>query len=135
MGMKMENIITTVVWTVIGAVAVGLIGSLIFFFSKKSGAQILKSLATEVNEIKFSDIIAFFKNPARLEKLEKQKHLVAVAIKEVEADGTIFVQACLYDDEKEKVVDMENSFIVYKSKQMDDELTKNFGDKNMIILQ
>ena len=135
MGMKMENIITTVVWTVIGAVAVGLIGSLIFFFSKKSGAQILKSLATEVNEIKFSDIIAFFKNPARLEKLEKQKHLVAVAIKEVEADGTIFVQACIYDDEKEKVVDMENSFIVYKSKQMDDELTKNFGDKNMIILQ
>ena len=133
--MKMENIITTVVWTVIGAVAVGLIGSLIFFFSKKSGAQILKSLATEVNEIKFSDIIAFFKNPARLEKLEKQKHLVAVAIKEVEADGTIFVQACIYDDEKEKVVDMENSFIVYKSKQMDDELTKNFGDKNMIILQ
>ena len=133
--MKMENIITTVVWTVIGAVAVGLIGSLIFFFSKKSGAQILKSLATEVNEIKFSDIIAFFKNPARLEKLEKQKHLVAVAIKEVEADGTIFVQACLYDDEKEKVIDMENSFIVYKSKQMDDELTKNFGDKNMIILQ
>ena len=135
MGMKMENIITTVVWTVIGAVAVGLIGSLIFFFSKKSGAQILKSLATEVNEIKFSDIVAFFKNPARLEKLEKQKHLLAVAIKEVEADGTIFVQACLYDDEKEKVVEMENSFIVYKSKHMDDELTKNFGDKNMIVLQ
>lgn len=133
--MKMENIITTVVWTVIGAVAVGLIGSLIFFFSKKSGAQILKSLATEVNEIKFSDIVAFFKNPARLEKLEKQKHLVAVAIKEVEADGTIFVQACLYDDEKEKVADMENSFIVYKSKHMDDELTKNFGNKDMIVLQ
>lgn len=133
--MKMENIITTVIWTVIGAVAVGLIGSLIFFFSKKSGVQILKSLATEVNEIKFSDIVAFFKNPARLEKLEKQKHLVAVAIKEVEADGTIFVQACLYDDEKEKVADMENSFIVYKSKHMDDELTKNFGNKDMIILQ
>lgn len=133
--MKMENIITTVIWTVIGAAVVGLIGSLIFFFSKKSGVQILKSLATEVNEIKFSDIVAFFKNPARLEKLEKQKHLVAVAIKEVEADGTIFVQACLYDDEKEKVADMENSFIVYKSKHMDDELTKNFGNKDMIVLQ
>ena len=133
--MKMENIITTVVWTVIGAVAVGLIGSLIFFFSKKSGAQILKSLATEVNEIKFSDIIAFFKNPACLDTLKKNKNLLAVAIREEEADGTIFVQACLYDEEKEKVIDMENSFIVYKSKQMDDELTKNFGDKNMIVLQ
>ena len=132
--MKMENIITTVIWTVIGAVAVGLIGSLVFFSSKKSGKQILKSLAKEVNEIKFSDIVAFFKNPARFEKLEKQKHLLAVAIKEVEADGTIFVQACLYDDEKEKVVDMENSFIVYKSKHMDDELTKSFGNKDMIIL-
>ena len=39
-------------------------------------------------------------------------------------------QSCLYDDEKEKVVDMENSFIVYKSKHMDDELTKNFGNKD-----
>ena len=132
--MKMGNIITTVIWTVIGAAVVGLIGSLVFFSSKKSGKQILKSLAKEVNEIKFSDIVAFFKNPARFEKLEKQKHLLAVAIKEVEADGTIFVQACLYDDEKEKVVDMENSFIVYKSKHMDDELTKSFGEKDMIIL-
>lgn len=132
--MKMENIITTVVWTVIGAVAVGFIGSLIFFFSKKSGTQILKSLAKEVNEIKFSDIITFFKNPARLDTLKKNKNLLAVAIREEEADGTIFVQACLYDEEKEKVIDMDNSFIVYKSKQMDDELTKNFGDKNMIIL-
>ena len=132
--MKMENIITTVVWTVIGAVAVGLIGSLIFFLSKKSGTQILKSLAKEVNEIKFSDIITFFKNPSRLEKLEKQKHLVAVVIKEVEADGTIFVQACLYDNEKEKVADIEESHLIYKSKRMDEELTKNFGEKDMIIL-
>ena len=132
--MKMGNIITTVIWTVIGAAVVGLIGSLVFFSSKKSGKQILKSLAKEVDEIKFNDIVAFFKNPSQLEKLQAQKHLVAVVIKEVDADGTIFVQACLYDDEKEKVADMDNSFIVYKSKQMDDELTKNFGDKDMIIL-
>ena len=135
MGMKMENIITTVVWTVIGAVAVGLIGSLIYFRAKKNPLAMLKANAIEVGVIKFQDIIAFFKNPACLEKLEKQKHLVAVAIKEVEADGTIFVQVCLYDDEKEKVADMENSFIVYKSKHMDDELTKNFGNKDMIVLQ
>jgi ABC-type branched-subunit amino acid transport system permease subunit len=135
MGMKMENIITTVIWTVIGAAAVALIGSLIYFRAKKNPLAMLKANAIEVEVIKFQDVIAFFKNPARLEKLEKQKHLLAVAIKEVEADGTIFVQACLYDDEKEKVIDMENSFIVYKSKQMDDELTKNFGDKNMIVLQ
>lgn len=133
--MKMENIITTVIWTVIGAAAVALIGSLIYFRAKKNPLAMLKANAIEVNEIKINDIVAFFKNPARLEKLEKQKHLLAVAIKEVEADGTIFVQACLYDDEKEKVVDMENSFIVYKSKHMDDELTKNFGNKDMIILQ
>ena len=45
------------------------------------------------------------------------------------------VEDALNDDEKEKVIDMENSFIVYKSKQMDDELTKNFGNKDMIVLQ
>ena len=130
----MVNIITTVIWTVVGAAVVGVIGSLIFFLSKKSGTQILKSLAKEVNEIKFSDIVAFFKNPSCLEKLKKQKHLVATVIKEVEADGTIFVQAFLYDDEKEKIVDIEESHLIYKSKRMDEELTKNFGDKDMIVL-
>lgn len=135
MGMKMENIITTVVWTVIGAVAVGLIGSLIYFRAKKNPLAMLKANAIEVEVIKFQDVIAFFKNPARLDTLLKNKNLLAVAIREQEADGTIFVQACIYDDEKEKVVDMENSFIVYKSKHMDDELTKNFGNKDMIVLQ
>lgn len=133
--MKMENIITTVVWTVIGAVAVGLIGSLIYFRAKKNPLAMLKANAIEVEVIKFQDVIAFFKNPARLDTLLKNKNLLAVAIREQEADGTIFVQACIYDDEKEKVVDMENSFIVYKSKHMDDELTKNFGNKDMIVLQ
>ena len=66
MGMKMENIITTVVWTVIGAVAVGLIGSLIYFRAKKNPLAMLKANAIEVGVIKFQDIIAFFKNPARL---------------------------------------------------------------------
>ena len=33
--MKMGNIITTVIWTVIGVAVVGLIGSLVFFKSKK----------------------------------------------------------------------------------------------------
>ena len=135
MGMKMENIITTVVWTVIGAVAVGLIGSLIYFRAKKNHLAMLKANAIEVGVIKFQDIIAFFKNPACLDTLKKNKNLLAVAIREEEADGTIFVQACLYDEEKEKVIDMENSFIVYKSKHMDDELTKNFGNKDMIVLQ
>lgn len=133
--MKMENIITTVVWTVIGAVAVGLIGSLIYFRAKKNPLAMLKANAIEVGVIKFQDIIAFFKNSACLDTLKKNKNLLAVAIREEEADGTIFVLACLYDEEKEKVIDMENSFIVYKSKQMDDELTKNFGNKDMIILQ
>ena len=68
MGMKMENIITTVVWTVIGAVAVGLIGSLIYFRAKKNPLAMLKANAIEVEVIKFQDIIAFLKNPARLEK-------------------------------------------------------------------
>jgi ABC-type branched-subunit amino acid transport system permease subunit len=135
MGMKMENTITTVIWTVIGAAAVALIGSLIYFRAKKNPLAMLKANAIEVEVIKFQDVIAFFKNPARLDTLLKNKNLLAVAIREEEADGTIFVQACLYDEEKEKVIDMENSFIVYKSKQMDDELTKSFGNKDMIVLQ
>ena len=74
--MKMENIITTVVWTVIGAVAVGLIGSLIYFRAEKNPLAMLKANAIEVEVIKFQDVIAFFKNPARLDTLLKNKNLI-----------------------------------------------------------
>lgn len=133
--MKMGNVITTAIWVIVGVVAIGLIGSLKLLKSKKNPIQILKSEAKSVNEIKFQDIVAFFKAPEIWSILKANKNILPIVLKEKEADGTVFVMGCLFDEEKDDVVDFEKNFIVYKSDSIDFELTEYFGNKDMIILQ
>lgn len=138
--MKMENIITTVVWTVIGAVVIGVVGSLIFFKSKKSlianlDIKMLAANAKNVDLLKFQDVVAFFKESKRFAMMKANKNILPAVLREKNADGTYFVIACLFDEEKDDMVDIENSCISYKVKSMDSELTDHFGDKDLIILR
>lgn len=134
--MKMEdNVITTAIWVVVGVVAVGLIGGLMLLKSKKNQIRILRSEAKSVNEIKVQDIVAFFKAPEIWSALKANKNILPVALKEKEADGTVFVMGCLFDEEKEDVVNLGKFHLVYKSKSMDPELTEKFGDKDMLVLR
>lgn len=133
--MKMGNVITTAIWVIVGVVAIGLIGSLKRLKSKKNPIQILKSEAKSVNEIKFQDIVAFFKAPEIWSILKANKNILPVALKEKEADGTVFVMGCLFDEEKDDVVSLEKFHLVYKSKSMDAELIEKFGDEDMLVLR
>lgn len=133
--MKMENIITTVIWTVIGAVVIGVVGSLIFFRAKKDPLAMLKANAKEVDLLKFQDVVAFFKESKRFAMLNANKNILPAVLREKNADGTYFVIACLFDEKKDDMVDIENSCISYKVKSMDSELTGYFGDKDLVILR
>ena len=137
--MKMGNTILTILGIIAGAVVVCVLGALgvgkFLPLSKNIRMKILKSQAKAVNVIKFSDLAAFFKSPERWTILKNNKHILPIAIKEKDADGTIFVQACLFDEEKDDVFDIEKNAIVYSSKSMDFELENYFGDKDMIILR
>ena len=133
--MKMENIITTVVWTVIGAVVIGVVGSLIFFRAKKDPLAMLKANAKEVDLLKFQDVVAFFKESKRFAMLNANKNILPMVLREKNADGTYIVIAGLFDEKKDDMVDIENSCISYKVKSMDSELTGHFGDKDLVILR
>ena len=140
MGMKMENIITTVIWTVIGAVVIGVVGSLIYFRSKKSlieklDLNIFAANAKNVDLLKFQDVVAFFKESKRFAMLNANKNILPVVLREKNADGTYIVIAGLFDEKKDDMVDIENSSISYKVKSMDSELSGHFGDKDLVILR
>ena len=138
--MKMENIITTVIWTVIGAVVIGVVGSLIYFRSKKSlieklDLNIFAANAKNVDLLKFQDVVAFFKESKRFARLNANKNILPVVLREKNADGTYIVIAGLFDEKKDDMVDIENSSISYKVKSMDSELSGHFGDKDLVILR
>lgn len=138
--MKMENTITTVIWTVIGAVVIGVIGSLIYFRSKKSlieklDLNIFAANAKNVDLLKFQDVVAFFKESKRFAMMKANKNILPVVLREKNADGTYIVIAGLFDEKKDDMVDIENSSISYKVKSMDSELSGHFGDKDLVILR
>ncbi|MBR2317964.1 MAG: hypothetical protein IKA37_08300 [Spirochaetales bacterium] len=81
------------------------------------------------------NIVSFFKDPKRLKKLAKTKKILATTIKENLDNGNVNVINCLYDTEKEQVIELEENAIGYENGEMDPELARNFGNKDMIILQ
>ena len=81
------------------------------------------------------NVVSFFQKPSRLEQLEQHKEYIATVIKENLDNGKVRIINCLYDKNKEKVVNYEEDAIGYELEQMDSELARNFGNKDMIILQ
>lgn len=76
----------------------------------------------------------FFKNTLRLNKLNKDKNTIAVAIKENLENGEYNIVTCLYDKEKEDITDLQTDAIGIEAEELDEETKQNFGNKDMIIL-
>lgn len=81
------------------------------------------------------NVVSFFQKPSRLDQLRQHEETIAVAIKEHLNNGNTQIITCLYDTKKEKVVNYEEDAYGYECEQMDPELARNFGNKDMIILQ
>lgn len=83
-------------------------------------------------------ILSFAKNIRdfflhRRELLRKRKELLAISIKERLENGNIGVVNCLYDTNTEDIYNMEAQDI--EAEQLDNETIRNFGGKEMIVLQ
>lgn len=76
----------------------------------------------------------FFKNTLRLNKLNKDKNTIAVAIKENLENGEYNIVTCLYDKEKEDITDLQTDAMGIEAEELDEETKQNFGNKDMIIL-
>ncbi len=79
------------------------------------------------------NIKAFFLH--RRELLRKREELLAISIKEKLENGHYGIVNCLYDTDIGEVFDMEKEAQDIEAEQLDDETIRNFGDKEMIVLQ
>ncbi len=81
------------------------------------------------------NIVNFFRNSSRLRKLQEDKDLIAVAVKNNLDNGNYNTINCLFDKSTNEVVDMEEDAIGIESESIDDETENAFADKDMIIIQ
>lgn len=93
----------------------------------------IKKIAVRVLNF-FSNIVSFFKDPNRLEKLRTDRNLLAVAIKENLENGNCNVVNCLFDKETNEIVDYEENAQGITAESLDEETKKAFAGKDMIAL-
>ena len=83
----------------------------------------------------FRNIVQFFKERGRLQKIQQNKKILATSIKQNLEDGNVNVINCLFDTERGDLVDEEIDAQIMRAEDMDAETRKNFGNKDMIVLK
>lgn len=109
-------------------------GTLFIFFNKnKKNSSIPPGLPTEyVDELSLATVIEHFKQPALMSRLKANSSFVACAIKE--KDGTKWkVLLTIFDTDKDDVV-MDDCKI-YITDMLAPDLSRQFGDKEMMVLK
>ncbi len=80
------------------------------------------------------EVIAFFKEGEVMQSLKANSNMVAVAIQEKQNDGRLKITLTPYD-KQQNTIPPSVPMKIYLVKRLDEDLAKNFGDKDMLILQ
>lgn len=121
----MEN---TMIMVSVGAVAI-----IALFF-------IIKSLKTDNFEtitqdsLSMKEVVTFFKGQEIFRELENNSNLKAVAIRKNINSGNIKITLALFDKTNDKIANTKHGK-TYIVKNLDSDLEKAFGNKEMIVLQ
>lgn len=83
----------------------------------------------------FQNIVNFFKNKKRLKQLQDNNKLIATVVKTNLENGNYNVVNCLFDTEEGVIVNPEEDALIMEAGEIDQETSKNFGDKAMIVLK
>lgn len=83
----------------------------------------------------FRNIVQFFKERARLEKLKRNKKIIAATLKEKLDNGDYTVVNCLFDTEEGELVDEEIDAQIINAENLDRETQENFKGKDMMVLR
>lgn len=81
------------------------------------------------------NIVSFFTEDGRLEEIQRNKDLLAVAIKRDLENGNYNVVNCLFNERTGKVVDYEENALAIESPEMDATARRHFRDKDLLILE
>ena len=82
----------------------------------------------------FNNIVNWFMDPERLKKIQENKDIIAVAIKQNLENGNYNVVNCLFDTNRGEIVDYETDAVIIEAEQLDSETLRAFGNKDMIVL-
>lgn len=83
----------------------------------------------------FANIVKFFRNPSRLEKLRQDENLIAVAIKENLDSGNYQVVECLFNKETGNIVNPKEDAQIIEAEDLDTDTERQFNGKEMVILK
>lgn len=83
----------------------------------------------------FKNIYAFFKDRQRIAILKENKNAIAVAIKEKLEKGDYQVINCLFDKEKNEIINEERDALIMTAEDLDKETKEKFKNKEMIVLE
>ncbi len=79
------------------------------------------------------NILSYFRDEKRLEKLKADSDLLAVSIKEKLSTGDYQVVNCLFN-QVTSVVEEEDA-VVIAAEEVDEETKLHFGDKDMVVIK
>lgn len=82
----------------------------------------------------FNHIVDWFRDPERLRKLQSNKDIIAVSIREKLESGDYNVVNCLFNKKTNQIEEI-NDAVCITAEELDAETQKHFGDKDMIVLQ
>lgn len=114
---------------ILGFVVVGI--GIIIAFTNKFSKKLYETKEVEI--LKMEDVIIFFKKKEVFDKLVSNNNFMAVAIKE-NKNGYYQIICTIYDKSKEKVLNIDNCTLMFKAKNIDNDLKNAFGNKDMIVL-
>jgi len=82
----------------------------------------------------FKHIVDWFQDPERLRKLKSNKDIIAVSIREKLESGDYNVVNCLFNKKTNQIEEISDAVCI-TAEELDAETQKQFGDKDMIVLQ
>lgn len=83
----------------------------------------------------FTDIYGYFKDRARLKKLEEDKENLAIAIKQKLDTGDYNVVNCIFNKKTGQLTDYENTAEHISAEALDSDTQTQFGNKDMLLLR
>jgi hypothetical protein len=102
--------------------------------------QALKAVWNWIKKI-FVKVLSFtqniknwFKQPDKLKKIQDDKNVIAITIKENLANGNYNLVNCLFNEEDETLVDYQESTLSIEAENLDMQTISIFGNKEMIKL-
>ncbi len=79
-------------------------------------------------------MIGFFQQTEVVNLLKASGNLSAIAIRQRQGNASLKITLTLYDKKQEKILHCPHTK-VYLVKSIDADLTQNFGDKDMIVVE